>query len=139
MKNIKSISWFLGITMFMFGILKVLIPTINGWYSIQMTNSGLGEYIPVWLGILGEILVGLTLIISLIFRQKIPQNIFLTLTQMASFIIIIMMATAVYVHLSPNVPAEVLPLKIKPPYIPIFTLLLALTNIILLQGQKKKG
>lgn len=125
--------------MFMFGILKVLIPTINGWYSIQMTNSGLGEYIPVWLGILGEILVGLTLIISLIFRQKIPQNIFLTLTQMASFIIIIMMATAVYVHLSPNVPAEVLPLKIKPPYIPIFTLLLALTNIILLQGQKKKG
>jgi len=41
------------------------------------------------------------------------------------------MLTAVYVHLNPNVPADVLPLKIKPPYIPLFLLVIALTNIVL--------
>jgi len=34
------------------------------------------------------------------------------------------MLVAVYVHLQPGVPAEVLPLGIKPPAIPLFVLLL---------------
>jgi hypothetical protein len=34
------------------------------------------------------------------------------------------MLVAVYVHLQPGVPPEVLPLGIKPPVIPIFVLLL---------------
>lgn len=137
MKVIKSISWFLGISMFMFGILKVVIPTINGWYSVQMTNSGLGEYIPIWVGIAGEIIVGLALIISLVIDKNLTNKIFRIIIQFASAAIIPMMLTAVYVHLQPNVPADVLPLKIKPPFIPIFTLLLALTNIYLIQRQIK--
>jgi hypothetical protein len=42
------------------------------------------------------------------------------------------MIFAIYVHLQTNVPAEVLPLKIKPPFIPASTLLLAFLNIYLL-------
>jgi hypothetical protein len=34
------------------------------------------------------------------------------------------MLAAVYVHLQPGVPAEVLPLGIKPPVIPLFVLVL---------------
>lgn len=136
MKVIKSISWFLGVAMFMFGILKV-IPTINKWYSVQMTNSGLGKYIPMWMGITGEIIVGLALIISLVVDKNLTTKIFKITMQLASAAIIPMMATAIYVHLQPNVPAEVLPLKIKPPFIPIFFILLALTNIYLIKGQIK--
>jgi hypothetical protein len=36
------------------------------------------------------------------------------------------------VHLNPNVPASVLPLKIKPPFIPGFFLLLAMADIFLI-------
>ena len=47
------------------------------------------------------------------------------------------MLTGVYVHLHPNVPANVLPLKIKPPYIPVFFLLIALSNTFLSIKQAK--
>ena len=137
MKPAKLISWFLGIVMFMFGILKVIIPTIGGWYSVQMTNSGLSEFIPIWIGIMGEIVVGLALIISLVIANNFTNKIINTIIQLASAAIVPMMLTAIYVHLQPAVPAEVLPLKIKPPYIPIFILLLALTNIYLIRRQTK--
>lgn len=131
MKAVKSISWFIGISIFMFGIVKFVNP-FKGWYSVQITNSGLGEY-SYWIGITGEIIAGLTLIISLFRRQKMAAKLFKIIIQISSATIIIIMLTGVYVHLQPNVPAAVLPLKIKPPYIPLFFLLLALTNIILIQ------
>jgi hypothetical protein len=137
MKVIKSISWFLGITMFMFGTLKVVVPTINGWFTVQMTNSGLVEYIPIWVGITSEIVVGLALIISLFIDKNLANKNYKIIIQLASAAIIPMMLSAVYVHLQPAVPAEVLPLKIRPPFIPIFTLLLALTNIYLIRYQLK--
>ncbi len=137
MKSIKLISWFLGIAMFMFGILKVIVPTIYGWFSVQMTNSGLVDYIPLWIGIAGEIVIGSTLIFSLVLDKKLTNKNFRIIVQLASAAIITMMLTAVYVHLQQAVPAEVLPLKIKPPFIPIIFLLLALTNIYLIQRQIK--
>ena len=132
MRTIKLISWFLGIAMFMFGILKVLSPTIHGWFTVQMTNSGLAAYMPIWVGIAGEIIVGSTLIVSLLIGKN-----FKIIILLASAAILPMMATAIYVHLQPNVPADVLPLKIKPPIIPVFILLLALTNIYLIQRNIK--
>ena len=136
MKYIKSISWFLGTSMFMFGILKFVNP-FKDWYSVQVTNSGLGEY-SYWMGIAGEITVGVTLMVTLVCRQKISEKTFSVLITSASLIIIIMMLTGIYVHLQPKVPADVLPLKIKPPYIPGFFLLLALSNIILTHYGRRK-
>jgi hypothetical protein len=123
--------------MFMFGIVKVLIPMINGWYTVQMTNSGLGAYIPFWVGITGEIVVGSVLIFCLVMDQNFANKKFNIIIQLASAAILPMMATATYVHLQPNVPAEVLPLKIKPPFIPVFFMLLALANIYLIQRKIK--
>ncbi|WP_193434725.1 hypothetical protein [Confluentibacter citreus] len=125
----KITSWFLAISMFMFGILKFVNP-FKGWYSVQITNSGLGQ-LSYAMGILGEIAVGLTLFLCLINKQKIPTKAYYQLTNISFFIIIVMMLTGVYVHLHPNVHSDVLPLKIKPPYIPIFFLLIAFSNIIL--------
>jgi len=137
MKAIKLISWFLGIGMFLFGILKVLSPTIHGWFTIQMTNSGLAEYTPIWVGIAGEIVVGSALLLSLLIDKNLAGKNSKRIILLASAAILPMMATAVYVHLQPNVPAEVLPLKIKPPFIPVFFLLLPLANIYLIRREIK--
>jgi len=138
MKAIKLISWFLGIGMFLFGILKVLSPTIHGWFTVQMINSGLVAYIPIWVGIAGEIVVGSALLLSLLIDKNLAGKKFKLIVLVASVAILPMMATAIYVHLQPNVPAAVLPLKIKPPVIPGLFILLALTNIYLIQ-RKTKG
>ncbi len=49
----------------------------------------------------------------------------------ANIIIVLMMLMACYVHVQPGVSHEVLPLKIKPPFIPLFFLLLAAANMYL--------
>jgi len=129
MKFTKVTTWFLALSMFMFGILKFVNP-FKGWYTVQVANSGLGQ-VSYAMGIMGEIAVGITLFISLLYRQQISMKLYTVLTNISFFTIIIMMLTGVYVHLHPNVPADVLPLKIKPPYIPVFFLLIAFSNIAL--------
>jgi len=139
MKAIKFISWFLGIAMFLFGILKVLSPIINGWYAVQMKNSGVGAYMPMWAGIGGEIVVGSALLFSLVMDKNVAIKRFQIIIQLASAAILPMMATAIYVHLQPDVPADVLPLKIKPPILPVFFILLASTNIYLIRRRGPGG
>ena len=129
MKAVKTISTFLGISMFMFGIVKFVNP-FKGWYSVQIMNSELSEF-SYWLGITGEIFVGILFLGSVLFRERLSQKAFSLAIIAASTMEVIMMATATRVHLHPNVPANVLPLKIKPPIIPGFFLLLAVADIIL--------
>jgi hypothetical protein len=123
----KITTWFLALSMFLFGVLKFVHP-FKGWYTLQISTSGLPAY-AYPLGILGEISVGILLFICLIFGKIFPRTLYLQLTTAAFFLIILMMLTGTFVHLHPDVPAEVLPLKIKPPYIPIFFLLLSISNI----------
>lgn len=137
MKYTKVTTWFLALSMFMFGILKFVNP-FKSWYTVQVTNSGLGQ-VSYAMGIMGEIAVGLTLFLCLSYRQRISTKLYAVLTNVSFFTIIIMMFTGVYVHLNPNVPADVLPLKIKPPYIPVFFLLIALSNIILTISNRLKA
>jgi hypothetical protein len=125
----KISTWFLALSMFMFGVLKFVHP-FKGWYTLQITNSGLGE-LSYSMGIMGEISVGHTLFVCLIFGSRMTKKTYAFLTNISFFTIILMMFVGIYVHLNPNVPANVLPLKIKPPYIPIFFLILALFNIVL--------
>lgn len=129
MKYTKVTTWFLALSMFMFGILKFVNP-FKSWYAVQISHSDLGQ-VSYAMGIMGEIAIGITLFACLIHRQRISTKLYAILTNVSFFTIIIMMLTGVYVHLHPNVPADVLPLKIKPPYIPVFFLLVALSNIIL--------
>lgn len=130
MKYIKTISWFLGISMFMFGFLKFFDP-FKGWYSVQISGSGLGE-VSYAMGILGELSVGLSLMGALLLREKLPPRVFYLLIAGASLLVVVIMVTGVYVHLQPSVLAEVLPMNIKPPYIPGFFMLLGLLNAWLL-------
>lgn len=127
MKSIKSISWVLGISMFMFGILKFIDP-FKGWYSVQVYNSNLGD-ISYAMGIAGEITAGISLIFALLSQSRLSPRVFTFMIIGSSAMVAGMMVTGIYVHFHPDVPAEVLPLKIKPPFIPGFFLVLAVLNI----------
>lgn len=130
MKNyIKTITWFLGVSMFLFGILK-FVPPFKNWYTVQVFNSGLGE-IAYIMGIAGEIVVGMSLIGISLWRNKIALKTSLLISNLLLLVIIIMMTTSIYVHVHPDVPANVLPLKIKPPYIPAVFIVLAISGIYL--------
>ena len=130
MKAVRIISAFLGLSMFMFGIVKFVNP-FKGWYSVQIMNSGLSEWL-YWPGIIGEISAGVLFLGIVLFRKKLSKKVFRLATILASAMVIMIMATAIRTHLHPNVPANVLPLKIKPPFIPGLFLLLAIADISLI-------
>lgn len=130
MKRIRIISAFLGVAMFLFGILKFIQP-FKGWYAAQIAGSGLGS-IAYTSGIAGELLSG---ILFLLFLAAGRGTHAVKVLLPASLAVIVMMLVAVYVHAQPGVPADVLPLKIKAPYIPLVFLLLAVVNILLLLRQ----
>ncbi|MFA6245412.1 MAG: hypothetical protein WC615_00635 [Mucilaginibacter sp.] len=128
MKSLKIRSWILGVFMFMFGSLKLVIPTIGGWFHTQLTTSGIGDF--AWpFGVGTEIITGLILLGALIFEGKTYARRFFSFIIFGSGLVVVTMIVAVYVHLQPNVPANVLPLGIKPPVIPVSVLILAVANI----------
>jgi hypothetical protein len=129
--NLKSFKWlkglsiFLGALMFTFGFLK-LFPPISGWFHSQIVDAGL-PLISIPAGIFTEMLVGLMFLIPWLSGTfSVPRRRQINLA--ASFILVSQMLVATYVHLQPNVPAGVLPLGIKMPFIPLTVLVLAALN-----------
>jgi hypothetical protein len=125
LKRLKRLSIALGVFMFLFGFLK-LFPPFSGWFHTQIVNSGL-PLISIPFGKFTEMLVGLMFLIPWLsdvfsFQRRRQINV------VASLILISQMIVATYVHLQPNVPAEVLPLGIKMPFIPLTVLALAALN-----------
>jgi peptidoglycan/LPS O-acetylase OafA/YrhL len=115
------LSIVLGLLMLTFGLLKVVNPTIDGWFHVQIQQSHL-PHAAIPIGKIAEILIGVLFLLPR-FRfwpAKWEGRILL----IACSSLFLVMLVAVYVHLQPGVPAEVLPLGIKPPVIPLLVLLL---------------
>lgn len=130
-KSIKIISAFLGMSMLVFGVLKFINP-FKGWYASQVLYSQLPfSDFSYWSGQIGEIVVGLLLLAFSLTKLGANDKKLDILFLVANFSIIAMMLVAFYVHNHPDVPANVLPLKIKPPVIPAFFLILGAINIFL--------
>lgn len=126
MKSLKIMSWILGIFMFSFSSLKLIQP-FNGWFHTQLITSGIGDFaFPFGVGT--EIITGVILLGALLLKAKTDQKRFFAFILAGSVLVIFTMITAIYVHLQPGVPASVLPLGIKPPFIPVSVLLLAGVN-----------
>lgn len=123
---LKYNSLFLGVMMFLFGFLKFFEP-FNSWFHVQVTNSRLPP-LSFPMGVAGELSIGLTLLLAFGFGKRIG-NLFKPVVSLVSAGLIANMMVAVYVHLHPDVPASVLPLGIKPPFIPLFVMLLAGLNL----------
>ena len=104
----------------------------SGSYSTAVQREAGISYYP---GIFGEITVGFLFLLPLFFRRQLGAS-QKTIRKTASAMLILMMIVAVYVHLQRAVPATVLPLKIKSPFIPGFVMALAATNLFLLNKEK---
>lgn len=117
----KKLSLFLGLLMLTFGLLKVVNPTIDGWFHVQIQQSHL-PHSAILMGKLGEIMTGFLFLLPWFgsWQAKWADRILLIACSGLFF----EMLVAIYVHLQPAVPAEVLPLGIKPPVIPLCVALL---------------
>ncbi|MEE6139658.1 hypothetical protein SKC41_25440 [Mycobacterium sp. 050128] len=128
-------SMFLGSTTFLFGVLKFFEP-FRTWFDVQITKSGLPR-LSIPMGIAGEISIGLGLLSGSWLSRK-PSNLFRPIVAGASAGLIANMGGATYVHLHPQVPADVLPLKIKPPIIPLLVMSLSAVNLFQLRRERMR-
>ena len=125
-KVLKYNSRFVGTVIFMFGFLKFFEP-FHTWFHIQIAKSGLPP-LSAPLGIAAEMSIGLSLLLASSFRRRI-RSLFAPVVALASAGLIVNMAVAIYVHLQAEVPPNVLPLGIKPPFVPVVFVLLAGLNL----------
>ncbi len=117
----KMLSLSLGFLMCLFGFLKFFNPTIDGWFHVQIQQSHL-PHSAILMGKIAEVMTGILFLLPRFrpWQAKWEGRILLV----ACSSLFLEMLVAVYVHLQPGVPPEVLPLGIKPPVIPLFVLLL---------------
>jgi len=107
--------------MLTFGFLKFVSPTIDGWFHVQIQQSHL-PHSAILMGKVAEIMTGVLFVLPR-FRPW-PARWEGRILLLACSSLFLEMLVAVYVHLQPGVPAEVLPLGIKPPVIPLFVVAL---------------
>jgi hypothetical protein len=122
-----QLSVVLGLLMFTFGFLKFVNPTIDGWFHVQIQQSHL-PHSAILMGKIAEILTGILFLLPRFRTWQARWEGRILLIACASLFVV--MLVAIYVHLQPGVPAEVLPLGIKPPVIPLIVLLLDLVVAI---------
>ena len=115
------LSVVLGLLMLTFGFLKFVNPTIDGWFHVQIQQSHL-PHSAILMGKIAEIVTGILFLLPRFrpWQAKWESRILL----LACSSLFVVMLVAIYVHLQPGVPPEVLPLGIKPPVIPLFVLFL---------------
>ena len=116
------LSLVLGLLMLTFGVLKFVSPTIDGWFHVQIQQSHL-PHSAILMGKTAEIVTGILFMLPRLW--PLPAKWAGRILLMACSSLFLVMLVAIYVHLQPGVPPEVLPLGIKPPVIPLFVLLLA--------------
>lgn len=115
--------------MLSFGLLKLVDP-FRSWYATQIATGGLpGPAGP--LGIGSEIVAGVLYLGGWFVRRS-------TAWTVASLLVIGMMLVATYVHLQPAVPADALPLGIKPPLMPLTVLAAAAVDLTLLRRSRRR-
>jgi hypothetical protein len=115
-KTVDIVALTLGVIIFAFGFLKFFDP-FRTWFHTQIGRSGLPPgALP--LGMAGEMAIGLAFISSFVARSRLGEVRYAIIAG-ACIGLCVMMLVATYVHLHPDVPAEVLPLGIKPPFMPL--------------------
>lgn len=115
------LSLVLGLLMLTFGFLKFANPTVDGWFHVQIQQSHLPHSALV-MGKIGEIVTGVLFLLPRLRPCPARWEGRILLTACSSLFVV--MLVAIYVHLQPTVPPEVLPLGIKPPVIPLFVVFL---------------
>jgi len=128
--SVKIMTTILGIIMFLPGLKKLFEPSKTKFYrQIELSELPFTDF-TYWLGISGELVVGLSLVALVIIQRKLKPVTRDLLFYFLHFVTLFILAVAFYVHLHPNVPAEFLPLA-KPPIFPTPYIILACVNLYL--------
>ncbi|WP_199482848.1 hypothetical protein [Vibrio owensii] len=132
----KILTGLLGAFMVMAGTVKFFDP-FTTMFAKQIALSELPfPTLSRWAGQLGEIFAGLLLLVVMIGNKALAAPIKDRAMQLSTLLTTAIMIVAVYVHLLPNVPAEVLPLQSKPPVMTLIILGLAWLNAFLYFREK---
>ncbi|MCF6453335.1 hypothetical protein L1076_17300 [Vibrio sp. MMG022] len=127
----KILTGLLGAFMVMAGTVKFFDP-FTTMFANQIALSELPfPTLSRWMGQLGEIFAGLLLLAVMIGNKALAAPIKDRAMQLSTLLTTAIMIVAVYVHLLPSVPAEVLPLQSKPPVMTLIILGLAWLNAFL--------
>ncbi|GGP57755.1 hypothetical protein [Shewanella saliphila] len=125
------ISGLLGSFLIMAGTVKFFDP-FTTMFASQIALSELPfPTLARWAGQLGEIMAGVLFVLSLMIKQRFTPKLAKLIFYTASGLTTVIMLVAVYVHLLPGVPAEVLPLQSKPPVLTLIVLGLVWLNMYL--------
>ncbi len=117
--------------MLMPGLAKFTEPFIT-MLATQLDKSGLPfPEFTFHMVRISEIVVGLTLLALAFYGKRLSAALRDKVFYGANGVVGIMMLVALYVHLHPDVPAEVLPFESKPPVLTVVYLILVATNIYL--------
>ncbi|WP_264875582.1 DoxX family protein [Vibrio agarivorans] len=134
----KILTGLLGAFMVMAGTVKFFDP----FTTMFLNQIALSELpfptLSRWAGQLGEIFAGLLLLVLMVGRNMLSTPIKDRVMQLSTLLTTAIMVVAVYVHLLPNVPAEVLPLQSKPPVMTLVILALAWLNVLLYTRDRQK-
>ncbi|ANB24222.1 hypothetical protein A6F57_02720 [Alteromonas stellipolaris] len=116
----------LGGFMVMGGTAKFFLPFAD-IFAAQIELSGLPfPALSKFAGQMGEILAGSLYLLVLTEGKLISSKVASVIFNIATLLTVVIMSVAVYVHLSPNVPAEVLPFQSKPPVLTLIVMFVAL-------------
>lgn len=100
-------------------------------FASQIQLSGLPlPKLAKFAGQIGEITAGVLYLLVLTKGKLISVKISEMVLNGATLLTVVIMTVAVYVHLSPNVPAEVLPFQSKPPILTVIVMLISLAIFI---------
>ena len=130
-RPIRIITSIIAIFMLFPGTVKFFDP-FKTMFTDQITKSELPfPAVSYWAGQLGEISVGLLLFGLLLFERKFIPVITNKIFYLGNFIVAVIMVVSIYVHMHPNVPADILPLEEKFPFLSILILFLVGSNLYL--------
>jgi hypothetical protein len=122
----------LGGFLVMGGVAKFFQPFVT-MFTSQIELSGLPfPVLSKLAGQMGEITAGVLYLLVLSKGKFISTKVANIAFNSATVLTQVVMSVAVYVHLSPNVPAEVLPLQSKPP---ILTIIIMVISLVLWKTQ----
>lgn len=131
----RVLTGVLGAFMLLGGSAKFFMPFTH-MFAQQITLSGLPfPALSAFAGQAGEISSGLVLLAFFALGGKLASSLANKVFDLTHLLIVVIMLVAVYVHLHPAVPAEVLPFQSKPPVVTVIVLMLAVLNM----GLRRKG
>ncbi|MFI3273839.1 hypothetical protein [Vibrio sp.] len=136
LKAQKILTGLLGAFLLMAGTVKFFDP-FTTMFAKQIALSELPfPTLSRWAGQLGEITAGVLLLVVMIGGRKLNTELRNKAMLASTLLTTAIMVVAVYVHLLPSVPAEVLPLQSKPPVMTLVILGLAWLNAYLYHKKK---